>query len=316
MTAIILRRRKLGRATKHVAEKMQQECKVVRNWVSRDWRGTGGVADPLVVFRWGCTSSLTGLTEPSVTTVVNTADSIHWCSNKRQGRLDMQAAGVPVPVTYDPRVILASFTDGHEGDFQEAAQAAGVDKQWVLRPSRHSQGKNLLYGTMAELDENLGALYVGARRLYDEFLDGYMSELIDKKAEFRVFVCQNRVVWVAQKTPGNPEDVAWNVARGGRFDNVRWSDWNTKVIDAALKASVVSGTDFCGVDVMVDAEGNAFVLEVNSAPSQTSPYRQASVAKAFDYIVQNGKRHFDKVEWHPRRTWKSYIHPALWRRDG
>ena len=311
MSAIILRRRKLGRATEHVAEKMQQECKVVRNWVSSDWRGTGGVADPLVVFRWGCTSSLTGLADSSVTTVVNTAASIHWCSNKRQGRLDMQTAGVPVPVTYDPRVILASFTDGHEGDFQEAAQAAGIDKKWVLRPSSHSQGKNLLYGTMAELDENLHALYVGDRRLYNEFLDGYMSELIDKKAEYRVLVCQNRVVWVAQKTPGNPDDVAWNVALGGRFDNVRWGEWPLQVVRAALAAAKVSKTDFCGVDVMVDAEDKPYVLEVNSAPSQTSPYRQQCLAKAFDYIVLNGKKHFDDVEDNGRKTWKSYIHPAV-----
>lgn len=312
MSAIILRRRKLGRATRHVAEAMKSSCKVVRNWRPKDWQNTGGVMDALTVFRWGCTSSLTGLVASENTTVVNSADSIHWCSNKRQGRLDMQAAGVPVPATYDPRVILASFGDGHEGDFQEAAQAAGIDKQWVLRPSRHSQGKNLLYGTMAELDENLNALYVGARRLYDEFLDGYMSELIDKKAEYRVLVCQNRVVWVAKKTPGNPEDVAWNVAQGGRFDNVRWSDWPLAVIRAALAAAKVGKLDFAGVDVMVDDGGKPYVLEANSAPSQTSPYRQQCLAKAFDYIAQNGKKHFEDVTI---ESWKDCIHPAVRNKD-
>ena len=83
------------------------------------------------------------------------------------------------------------------------------------------------------------------------------------------------------------------------------------VVKAALKAAKVSSCDFCGVDVMVDAEGNPYVLEVNSAPSQTSPYRQVCVAKAFDHIVQNGKDHFDDVQDGPRRTYKSYIHPAL-----
>ena len=204
----------------------------------------------------------------------------------------MQEAGVPVPKTF--------------GTLNDWARGRVKGNKYVLRPRQHAQGRNLcVASTLGEMAD-----------FVNQHQDVYISELVNKVAEFRVFVCQNRVVWVAQKTPGNPEDVAWNVARGGRFDNVRWADWNTKVIDAALKASVVSGTDFCGVDVMVDAEGNAFVLEVNSAPSQTSPYRQASVAKAFDYIVQNGKRHFDKVEWNPSRTWKSYIHPALWRRDG
>ena len=299
MTAIILRRRKLGRTSAREIARLAN-MKVVRNWVPRDWRGCGGVMDRLIVFRWGCTSSLTDVLQPGLaaTTTVNTAASISWCSDKKQGRLDMQEAGVPVPKTWGTWTAMAADTYG-EGETSPI--------KIVIRPVRHAQGRNLWV-----YDSNTAEAAAKCREL-GEF---YISELINKVAEFRVFVCQNRVVWVAQKTPGNPEDVAWNVARGGRFDNVRWGDWNTKVIDAALKASVVSGTDFCGVDVMVDAEGNAFVLEVNSAPSQTSPYRQASVAKAFDYIVQNGKRHFDKVEWNPSRTWKSYIHPALWRRDG
>ena len=141
----------------------------------------------------------------------------------------------------------------------------------------------------------------------------YISEFIDKEHEYRVFVCQNRAVWVAKKTPGNPEDVAWNVAAGGRFDNVRWGEWPLQVIRAALQAARVSGTDFCGVDVMVDYDGNPYVLEVNSAPSQTSPYRQQCVAKAFDYIVRNGKQHFDGVE--RITSWKDVIHPAVWSRD-
>lgn len=241
--------------------------------------------DPLLVFRWGCTSSLTGLGHGIKT--VNTAEAISWCSDKRQGRLDMQAAGVPVPATF-----------GSLGDW---ARGRVKGKKYVLRPQQHAQGRNLLVadklGEMAEFVE--------------QFPEHYISELVDKTAEFRVFVCQNRAVWVAQKTPGNPEDVAWNVARGGRFDNVRWADWNTKVLDAALRAAKVSGTDFCGVDIMLDKDGLPYVLEVNSAPSQTSPYRQSCVARAFSYIVANGKKHFDDVAWSPRKTWKSYIHPAV-----
>lgn len=289
MTAIILRRRKLGRTScREIAR--EAGMKVVRNWCSRDWRGCGDLMDPLLVFRWGCTSSLVGLGHGIRT--VNTAKSIHWCSDKRQGRLDMQAAGVPVPVTH-------SLEDAH----QEINNATFdyLRDRWVARPVSHSQGRHLFCGSASECVEWLESNHG----------DGYIAELIDKVAEFRVFVCQNRAVWVAQKTPGNPDDVAWNVARGGRFDNVRWSDWNTKVLDAALKAAKISGTDFCGVDVMVDAEGRPYVLEVNSAPSQTSPYRQGCVAKAFSHIVQNGTAHFPDVVWTESKTWKSYIHPAV-----
>ena len=282
MSAIILRRRKLGRATKHVAEKMQQECSAVRVW--RDLIHT----DTTHIFRWGCVNQLPSWVDDG-TTVVNTAASIGWCADKRQGRLDMQAAGVPVPKTW--------------GSVEEWFDTipAGTVAPVVIRPERHAQGRHLL------LSSNKRELYSFAG--YHGSV--YLSEYIEKVAEYRVLVCQNRVVWVAKKTPGNPEDVAWNVARGGRFDNVRWGEWPLAVVRAALAAAKVSKTDFCGVDVMVDAEDKPYVLEVNSAPSQTSPYRQQCLAKAFDYIVLNGKKHFDDVEDNGRKTWKSYIHPAV-----
>lgn len=283
--SVILRRRKLGRTScREIANLATSDIKVVRNWVARDAILAGLDEVTPVLFRWGCTSRW-----PAAITV-NTAESISWCSDKKNGRLEMQEAGVPVPKTWP--------------SIEEWEQSDSVCGKYVVRPRTHAQGRNIFVtdGQYDGLDE-------WAARFSR---DVYISELINKVAEYRVFVCQNRAVWVAQKTPGNPEAVAWNVAQGGRFDNVRWSDWNTKVIDAALKAAKVSGTDFCGVDVMVDAEGNPYVLEVNSAPSQTSPYRQSCVAKAFDYIIQNNsKAHFEDVEWHERRTWKSYIHPAV-----
>lgn len=284
MTAVILRRRKLGRTSCREVARMAGMV-VARNWIVRDWQKLqNAMEQESYVFRWGCTASLEDVGR---LTVVNTAKAISWCSDKRQGRLDMQAAQVPVPATF--------------GTLNDWARGRVKGKKYVLRPKQHAQGRNLLVA------EKLGEM----ADFVEQFPEFYISELINKVAEYRVFVCQNRVVWVAQKTPGNPEDVAWNVARGGRFDNVQWSNWNTKVLDAALKAAKVSGTDFCGVDVMVCASGLPYVLEVNSAPSQTSPYRQQCVAKAFDYIVTNGKEHFDDVQWNPRRTWKSYIHPAV-----
>lgn len=283
MSAIILRRRKLGRgSSKGITDASTTGISTVRNWKDRF------PANLSTVFRWGCTSSF----GRGDVTVVNTAESIHWCANKKQGRLDMQAAGVKVPKTW--------------GTASEASSFAG---RVVLRPAQHAQGRNLFTYTLTEGDRDPGDEYYSLINKAGELGPHYVSELIDKEHEYRVFVCQNRAVWVAKKTPGNPDDVAWNVAQGGRFDNVRWGEWPMAVVVEAMKAANVSGTDFCGVDVMVDAEGNPYVLEVNSAPSQTSPYRQQCVAKAFDYIVNNGKQHFPDVD--NVRGWRDVIHPAL-----
>ena len=300
MTAIILRRRKLGRTScREIAAASTTGISVVRNWRQLDMRRV--TKAPKYLFRWGCTSTWDGPRRHEdgdygsyVTETVNSSESIHWCSNKRQGRLDMQEAGVPVPKTW------SSYDDYNFSDHWPNAV--------VLRPSHHAQGRCLTLHDPEESSHQWDDLI----SIADSYGEYYISEYIAKVAEYRVFVCQNRAVWVAKKTPGNPDDVAWNVAQGGRFDNVRWGQWNMDVVDAALQAARVSGTDFCGVDVMVDADGMPYVLEVNSAPSQTSPYRQQCVAKAFDYIVRNGKQHFPNVE---AESWRDVIHPALMRED-
>lgn len=277
MTSIILRRRKLGRGSaRGIIAAATENIVQVRNWRRKDLRY---ITNPSYTFRWGCTSTLPFDSD----NVVNEAKSIHWCGNKRQSRLDMQAAGVPVPFTVD-----------YDGE----APSELADETWIARPATHSQGRNMFVGSLRDAQ----------RWIRRNFGEGYCSVKIDKVAEYRVFVCQNRVVWVARKTPANPDDVAWNVARGGRFDNVRWGEWPVKVIKAALKAARISGTDFCGVDVMVDADGKPYVLEANSAPSQTSPYRQSCVAKTFDYIIKNGKEAFGNAHG---VSYRDYIHPAV-----
>ena len=171
----------------------------------------------------------------------------------------------------------------------------------VVRPDVHAQGRRF-YVIDNESDLEHRCDILGENNYY-------ISELIDKVAEYRVFVCQGRVVWVARKTPGNPDQVAWNVARGGRFDNVPWGSWPLKACRIAIEGFNLSGLDFGGVDVIVDADNNCYIVEINSAPSQTSEYRQSCVAKAFDYIVRNGR---DSIPLIPQRGgWRKFIHPAV-----
>lgn len=270
MTVVILRRRKLGNTS----------CKEISNFSKK-----GIVAlrndfpfpvDTDLVIRWGCTSNV------PTKNVVNTAEAIHTVADKTGFRrlLDEKA-----PHTI-PRTIFR---------FDEYQ-----DQPMVVRPRHHHQGRNLyVVNTMAELRAAVAKCGEG----------WYASDLIDKVAEYRIAFVQGRAAWVAKKTPGNPDQVAWNVAQGGRFDNVRWGEWPLKAVKVAREAFMVSGLDFGGVDIMVDKDNNVFVLEINSAPSLTSPYRQECFAKCFDYIVENGKNNLPITE--ARGGYSKFIHPAV-----
>lgn len=282
MNAIILRRRKLGRTScKEISGFSKQGIATVRN--------DDVIPAAAIVFRWGTTTNV-----PKVNgqVIVNEAKAIHWCAGKKSSRLEMQQKGVPVPETWD----LAAF----RADFQRNLLDMGPGNQFVLRRDTHAQGKDLWHGCAADIMD------AAARH---NVVSGYVSRLIPKTAEYRVFVAQGRVVWVAKKTPGNPNDVAWNVARGGKFDNVKWGDWPMQAVQAAILAALCSGTDFCGVDVMTTDDGKPYVLEVNSAPSQTSPYRQQCVAKAFDYIVKNNSK--EVIACERFKKWSDVAHPAI-----
>lgn len=271
----ILRRRRLGRtSTREIRNNMVNAVSVVRNDRAEV------PADANLVFRWGCTSNV------PTNNVVNTAEAIHQVNNKLEFRMFLQKL-MPdnVPHTF-------SIFDWVYGGYQKS----------IVRPHKHAQGKNLLV-IGGEQD------VIRLRSFIAQHPQYYISSFFDKVAEYRVFCIQGRVACVARKYPGDENAVAWNVAQGGRFENVRWGDWNLKAVRIALEAFNASKLDFGGVDVMVDANNNVKVIEINSAPSLTSPYRQQCFAKCFDYIVENGKERIPLIQ--EKGDWKKFIHPAL-----
>lgn len=292
MTNYILRRRKLGRTSaREIARNTEEGIKVFRNDgrrynhdTNKYERVAGGLPeDGGFVFRWGCTSVV-----PGNPTVVNKVEAISKVNDKAKFRKLLADADL-APASW---LSIADFQD-----------TAFVNDGYpvVVRRSYHAQGRHL------HVCRNTEELRTACNR-YGEG-NYYISELINKVAEYRVCVIQGRAAWVARKTPADPSAVAWNVAQGGRFDNVNWAEWPLKAVKVSIEAFNLSGLDFGGVDVMVDAEGNCYVLEINSAMSLTSPYRQETTAKCFDYIIRNGKEPIALTE--ERGGWKKFIHPAL-----
>ena len=270
--ATIVRRRKLGMSSARGISAVS--AKGIK-WCRNDL----GIPNDDVYIRWGCTANV-----PNVNAIIiNSAKAIHRVNDKLEFRKVLEEAEL-CPQTW--------FTCN---DVPDEALVKGV----VVRPRKHAQGRRLwVVNNRNELVNRCAVL--------GEY---YISELINKTEEFRVFVAQGRAVCVAKKTPANPDEVAWNVAKGGRFDNVRWGDWNVKAVKKSIEAFKLSGLDFGGVDVMVDADNNCYILEINSAPSLTSPYRQECMAKALDYIVENGKGTIPLVE--ERGGYLKFIHPAI-----
>jgi len=286
----ILRRRQVGRTSaREIARNSTRGIVVYRNdgrkynHVNNKYEKVpGGLpTDPGYVFRWGCVSTV-----PGSATIVNTAAAIETVNNKRSFR----------KLTADANLAPKTWLSVNE--FRDDTTAA---YPVILRKARHAQGRNLhVCNTIDQLQ--MAASRYGAGNYY-------ISSLINKVSEYRVAIVSGRVCWVAKKTPGNPSDVAWNVARGGRFDNVSFGDWPLKAVKVAIAAFNLTELDFGGVDVMLDAEGNVYVLEINSAPSQTSPYRQSCFTKCFDYIVDHGKARIPLIE--ENGGWKKFIHPSL-----
>lgn len=291
MTAVIFRRRRLGLGSANgILNTMEEGCTIrTHNPLRRTARREGPWPnDTSLVIRWGCTARI----PVDCNRVLNTVEAINLVNDKTRFRMMLNEHGL-CPKTWDSFTPFA--VDNNTPD--EVNMGFSV----IVRRRNHAQGRNLHVCS--------GLYYV--RQACQRYGTGnyYISELINKSAEYRVFVAQGRAVWVARKTPGNPDDVAWNVARGGRFDNVSWGDWPLRVVRVAIEAFNLSGLDFGGVDVIVDDEGRAYVIEINSAPSQTSPYRQSCVARVFDYIIRNGKGTIPLIA--ERGGYRKFVHPAV-----
>ena len=295
MSVAIIRRRNLGRTScAEIRKMMKHPARIVKTWRTPTtrwpYRGKMRPEEDMVI-RWGCTSELPNPNHQfTKDNVLNTVKSIGEVNDKAGFRKTlMRAANYPdwlCPPTY--------FNYDHISNDD-------ADSGVVIRPNSHSRGRNLWveYGWTAIKNR---CQHMGA----DNY---YFSSLISKDKEYRVFVVSGRVVCVAEKTPGNPDDVAWNVAKGGRFDVLNWDQWPLQAVRKSVEAFNLSSLDFGGVDVMVDKEGTAYVIEINSAPSLTSPYRQSCMAKAFDYIIENGK---DRIPLQTERGgWKKFIHPCI-----
>lgn len=295
---LIVRRRRLGYSTcKAFSELLEQQglnCKVWRNDRSfpMEWLQHGS-EDSTYVLRWGCTATIPMMTTGPVSgRYLNQAAGIHAVNNKLQFLVNLPEM---------PTGLLPVITRERLGTLDQV----DTYPQWVVRPQHHSQGRNLLLKSFGELQESI----------QNSLTPLYARPLVQKKAEYRAYVINGKVVNLAKKTPANPDAVAWNVAQGGRFDNVRWGDWPINVVDLACRIFPHTGLNITGIDIMVDHDDNAWFVEANSAPSLpynsdgSHTYRQKCMAKGVAYTIANQ----EIFPYQKGETWREYVHPAIGR---
>lgn len=240
---------------------------------------TGDVIPEGLTLRWGCTGSL-----PAGNEVLNMASCISNTSSKGSFR-KLLAKNDLAPKVYEGSTLHGFFLP---------TQAFPV----VVRPNFHSRGDGLL------VPKNTEEL----KKAIEETGDPYVSELIEKAAEYRVFTLSGRVLAVLEKRPDDPSTVFWGCTEGGKFVYVNWDDWKEGLIEVALLSSELTGLDLCCLDIIQSKEGKFYTLENNTCPELT-PYYAKCIAKGLKYIEENGRDPFDLPS---SFDWKSSIHPAIW----
>lgn len=233
-----------------------------------------------LAFNWGTMAS------PEGYLIVNPPNAIVKTSDKGRFRKLLSDNGLSMHTVLSP----------YDHTLEEMARVS-PNAKYVIRPANHRGGLNLRVASISELP-------------FKWYPGGYASLYIPKVAEYRVFVAQNRVVYIAQKFVENPQDIAWNVEQGGRFENVRRGLWKPDLVNSALKAVKLGGLNFGAVDVIESSEGKFYVLEVNTAPALSGEYWIGCIAKTFDYMIDNGIDDFPDIT-DPSAGWRHYLHPAL-----
>lgn len=163
-------------------------------------------------------------------------------------------------------------------------EAEAVKFPIIARPNTHSKGKNFVV---------LNNLNEFKNHFYRHSINGwYYSEFIDKVQEFRLHVAHGRILNYLEKPRPEDNQIAWNRAiNEDPFVNVRWDDYNNNIANLAIKAVQMIGLDFAGVDLMLDKNGKAYLLEINTAATlASSEYSMSRYAMYFDWLCKTEKR--------------------------
>ena len=175
-------------------------------------------------------------------TVYNDGRAIERTVDKTMTSFLLHHAGIATPKTW----VCESRQQTHVVIQQNMA----LNQKLVIKPLFGSQGQGV-----RQVTESLPLPG-------DKFVDGvfYLQKLIEARHDYRVLVVNNKAVCAMKRT-----GKTWlhNVAQGADCEQTAEAD----VLAIACQAASVLDIAYCGVDVIHDADGKLYVLEVNSIPA-------------------------------------------------
>ncbi|MBI4585195.1 MAG: RimK family alpha-L-glutamate ligase [Planctomycetes bacterium] len=190
--------------------------------------------------------------------VINSPRAVECAVDKYLALARLSAAGLPVP-----------RTRACEGARQALEDFEALGGDVVVKPLFGSEGRGLM--RISDPDLALRAFHAleraGAVIYQQQFIRHPGWDL-------RVLVLGERVCAAMRRrvappfTSGAVPNLAgaeWrtNIARGGRGEP---ADLSKEAAELAIQAAAAVGTEIAGVDLLPDAQGNLYAIEVNSSP--------------------------------------------------
>ena len=193
-----------------------------------------------VVFRMDALATLEALG----VAVVNRPKAVETAVDKYLALVRLQAAGLPVP-----RTVVCQSAD-------EAMLAFdGLGRDVVLKPLFGSEGRGI-----ARLTDE--ALALRAFKMLEQLgAVLYLQEFVRHPGhDTRLLVIGDRVLGMRRH---NELDWRTNISRGARGEPLQVTP---RLAEIAHRAANAVGATLAGVDLLSDADGNEYVIEVNAVP--------------------------------------------------
>lgn len=212
--------------------------------------------DEYLLIRWGVTRM--SHLDARAKGILNPAERVHFnADNKRGAHQLMLDAGVSTPKFWT--------------SWEEAkAEANKLGCDLLRRRLHHTRGRDIL--RVKPTDD-----------LPRKRRSGYYVQLLDKDAEFRLHMFEDKCIGMAQKLniSGQGDPLIWNDDHGWEFKYIPQREREgiphyNGMVEESAKALRAIGLNFGAVDLIM-VNGIPFILEMNSAPAlhQTKRYSKA-----------------------------------------